>query len=412
MAESVGLRATLLARLPALESRDFTLLWLGLGVSSLGTQVQRVAVAWQLYLLTRDPLSLGLLGLFRVLPILLLALGAGVVADAVDRRRLMLFTQTLLASSSVLLAALTSTGGITPAAIYGLTFLSGCANAFDAPARQSLVPGLVPREHLARALSLNITTFQIASIAGPWLGGVLLGKGSIALAYSLDAASFLAVIFSLAVMKHRHIPASGSRVSLGAALEGLRFMRSQEILLWMMALDFAGTFLAGATLLMPIFASEILKVGEEGLGLLYAAPAAGAVLMAAAMSTLPPIKHPGRVILVSVALYGLSISVFGLSESFPLSLACLAISGAADTVSMVLRQTARQTLTPDALRGRMTSVNMIFFMGGPQLGEVEAGAVAKLLGAPLSVATGGLAAALVALGVAIASPALRRYRSD
>jgi len=398
-------------RFAALQHRDFLLLWGGMGVSQLGTQVQRVAIAWQLYLLTKSPMSLGLLGLFRVLPVLLFALGAGVVADAVDRRRLMIVTQTIIALCSVALAALTITHRMSATAIYALSFLAGCANAFDNPARQSLVPSLVPREHLTNALSLNIMTWQIASVAGPGLGGLVLQASGPAAAYVLDAISFLGVIVAALAMRHRHVPAPGRRVSAAAALDGLRFVRGQPVLLWMMLLDFFGTLLAGATLLMPIFADEILHVGARGLGWLYAAPSVGAVLTALAMAGRPEVEARGAVVLASVFVYGLAIAGFGVSENLWLSLALLALSGAADTVSMVVRQTVRQVLTPDPMRGRMTGVNMIFFAGGPQLGEVEAGAVARLVGAPLSVATGGLGCALLAAAVALLMPSLRRHRA-
>ena len=406
--------------------RDFTLLWAGMGVSQLGTQVQRVAIAWQLYLLTHSPLSLGLLGLFRVAPVLLLALGAGVVADSVDRRRLVMLTQSLMALASAALAVMTATGHASATAIYALSFLTGMANAFDNPARQALVPALVPASELPSALSLNITTWQVASVIGPGLGGLLLrvcdrklvdmtalgAHPGLVVAYALDALSFIAVIAALAVMRFRAPASSGKRPSLAAAIEGLRFARAQPVILWMMLLDFAGTFLAGATLLMPVFADRVLHVGTDGLGLLLAAPAVGAVATALAMSWLPPPRARGVVVLVSVVIYGASIAVFGLSTSFALSLVALAVSGAADTVSMIVRQTIRQLLTPDEMRGRMTSVNMIFFMGGPQLGEVEAGLVATWIGAPLSVATGGIACAVFAIVVAIAVPIVRRHRAD
>jgi MFS family permease len=395
-----------------------------MGVSQLGTQIQRVAVAWQLYLLTHSPLKLGLLGLFRVLPVILLALGAGVIADALDRRRLMLVTQSLMALASALLAALTATGHDSVPAIYALTFLAGCANAFDNPARQALIPNLVPRAELAGALSLNITTWQVASVVGPSLGGLLLGmqlphlgphlapvKSGLVLAYAVDALSFLAVIASLVTMRHRAPAASAGRVSFAALGEGLRFLRGQPIIMWLMVLDFLGTFLGGATLLMPIFASEVLGIGPSGLGLLNSAPPLGAVLAALVLSWSSEIKARGPAVLVSVLVYGLAMAGFGLSRHVAWSLFFLAVSGAADTVSTVVRQTVRQLLTPDELRGRMTSINMIFFMGGPQLGEVEAGVVAKWVGAPLSVTLGGLGCALCAALVVLIAPQVRRHRA-
>jgi MFS family permease len=374
--------------------------------------VQRVAVAWQMYELTHSPVALGLIALFRVLPVLGLGIFSGVVADAVDRRRLMLATQSTLAASSAALAVLTFTGHVSPMAIYALTFLSGCAQAFDSPARQAIVPALVPREALANALSLNATTMRLAQVVGPGIGGLIVEAGGLASAYAVDALSFLAIIGGVLAMHHRHVPPEKSEVSVTAALEGLRFVRSQPLLLWLMGVDFIGTFFAGATQLMPIFADTILHVGQRGLGMLLGAPAAGAMVAAMALSMLPEVRRRGLVVLVCVVIYGAAIAAFGVSTYYLLSLALLAVSGAADTVSTVVRQTVRNMVTPDELRGRMTSVNMLFFMGGPQLGEVEAGLVARGIGAPWSVASGGLACALVALGMALFVPSLRQHRAE
>jgi MFS family permease len=399
-------------RFAALRHRDFVLVWLGLTFSGTGTQVQRVAIAWQMYELTHSPISLGFIGLFRALPILGLGLFSGVVADAVDRRRLMVATQSLMAASSAGLAALTITHHASPTALYALTFLAGCGQAFDSPARQAIMPARVPRTELSNALSLYATTMKLASVLGPGIGGLILGAGGIAAAYVVDAASFLAVISAVLLMHHRHVPAPTSRVSAAAAMEGFRFVGSRPLLVWLMVLDFAGTFLAGSTQLMPIFADTVLHVGKTGLGMLMAAPSAGAVLAAGGMSLMPEIRRRGIVVLACVALYGAATAAFGLSTSYALSLTMLAVAGGADAVSTVIRQTVRNLMTPDELRGRMTSVNMIFFIGGPQLGEVEAGLVAGALGAPWSVALGGIACAVVAGGVGVMAPVLRKDRAE
>ncbi len=399
------------SRFSALQHRDFLLLWVGQGVSLVGTQIQRAAVAWHLYLLTHSPLALGMLGLFRVAPIVLLALGAGVVADAADRRRLMIVTQSLLLVCSAGLAILTATGRINAVAIYGFTFVAGCASAFDGPARQAMIPNLVPRHDLPNALSLNAMIWQLASVLGPSVAGILLAASGPALAYALDAASFLGVIASLVVMEHRSVPAAGSSVSLRAALDGLRFVWNQPTIRGMMLVDFVGTFFADATLLLPIFAAEVLHVGARGFGWLAAARSVGAVVTAAVMAWLPPVERRGWWVLGCVFVYGLSIAGFGASHTFALSFLLLAVSGAADTVSMVIRQTVRQLLTPDELRGRMTAVNMLFFVGGPQLGEVEAGVLARALGAPASVVIGGLACAAFTIAIAAGSPSVRDHRA-
>ena len=396
-------------RFSALRSRDFRLLLGGQLVSLTGSQMQQVAVVWQLYLLTGSPLSLGLLGAFRVTPILLLALGGGVAADALDRRKLMLCSQCGMALASVGLFAATRSHAVTPGVIYGLSALAGVASAFDLPARQSLVPRLVPPELLPNALSLYTTVYEIAAIAGPALGGALLAWKGVLPIYAIDVISFLATIGALLAMSHTAPSRGLAGLNAGAIVEGLRFLKGTPLILTTMLLDFVATFLAGSLLLLPIFADQLLHVGPGGLGILYAAQPAGAAVAGVLLSWLPTLRRQGRAVIVSVAVYGAAIAVFGVSRWFLLSLLALAVSGAADTVSAVMRQTLRHTLTPDELRGRMTSVNMMFFIGGPQLGEVEAGVVAKLLGVRVSVWSGGALCVLAAMAAAALVPSLRSY---
>ena len=398
-------------RFEALKSRDFRLLLIGQAVSLSGSNMQQVAVVWQLYLLTNSPLSLGLLGLFRVAPILLLALGGGVAADALDRRKLMLASQGGMMLASLGLLAATHFHVVTPGIIYGLASLGGVAAAFDPPARQALVTQLVSVEVLPNAVSLYMVVYQVAAVAGPAVAGTLLAWKGVEPIYVIDVLSFLAVIGSLLAMEHE-APPRGLSMNLSAALEGLKFLKGAPIILSTMLLDFVATFLAGSLLLLPFFADQLLHVGPRGLGLLYAAQPAGAALAGVVLSYLPTIRRQGMAIVISVALYGLAVVVFGVSRWFPLSLFALAASGAADTVSAVMRQTVRQILTPDELRGRMTSVNMMFFIGGPQLGEVEAGVVAKLLGVRVSVWSGGAFCVLAAVAAAVLVPQLRAYRHE
>jgi MFS family permease len=396
--------------LVALRHRDFRLLFFGQLVSLTGSQMQQVAVAWQLYVLTKSPLALGTLGLARVVPVIVFALGGGVIADAFDRRKLILFSQLGMALASLTLALLTRAHAVSPAAIYGAVALAGLAFAVDAPARQALVPLLVPVEDLPNALSLYAMAFEVAAVAGPALAGVAIDQLGVFPIYVADVVSFVAVIGALLVMRHRAPPRKSAGITLGAAVEGLRFLRRTPVILWTMLLDFVATFFAGALLLMPIYADQILGVGARGLGWLYAAQPVGATLAALALSLRPAVKRQGPALLASVALYGASIAAFGVSRFFWLSLGMLALSGAADMVSMVIRQTIRQLATPDELRGRMTSVNMIFFMGGPQLGEFEAGVVARVWGPRFSVASGGLACVATALLLALTVPSLRALR--
>lgn len=393
----------------ALRSRDFRLLLGGQLVSLTGTQMQQVAVVWQLYLLSGSPLALGMLGFFRVAPIVLFALGGGVLADALDRRKLMLATQTALASVSVALALLSHTNRTSPGAIYALAFVAGAATAFDSPARQALVPRLVEGAQLPNALSLYVTVYQIATIAGPALGGFLLATKGPTFIYVVDVFSYTVVVGALLALQHRHTGRGSSPISFRAAAEGVRFLRRTPVIWSTMLLDFVATFFAGSLLLLPIFADQLLRVGPRGLGLLYAAQPVGAALTGAALSAMRPIRRQGKAILWAIGVYGASVALFGVSRWFWVSFVLLALSGAADMVSAVIRNIVRQTLTPDELRGRMSSVVMIFFLGGPQLGEVEAGVVARLFGARASVASGGILCVAAAAAAAFLVAPLRRY---
>ena len=396
------------ARFAALRSRDFRLLLAGQAVSLTGSQMQQVAVVWQLYLLTNSPFALGALGFFRMASILALALGGGVLADAVDRRKLMLASQIALALVSASLAVLAHLGRTTPAAIYGLVALGGAATAFDSPARQALVARLVPAQQLGRALSLYTAVWQVATIAGPAIGGAILAWAGATPIYVIDVLSFGAVIAALLAMEHRDPGRGMIGINFRAALEGIHFLRRMPVIWSTMLLDFVATFFAGSLLLLPIFADKLLHAGPRGLGFLYAAQPIGAALTGIALAASPPIRRQGAAVIGAVSVYGAAIALFGVSSAFWLSFALLAIAGAADTISMVVRQTLRHALTPDELRGRISSVVMIFFLGGPQLGEVEAGAVARFFGARFSVASGGLLCVISAALAALFLPALRR----
>jgi MFS family permease len=395
--------------LAAFQSRDFTLLWIGNIFSLTGTEMSRTAVAWQLYQLTGDPLALGMLGAARLIPLVLLALGAGVLADAFDRRKLMIGAQIAMLLCSLVLAVSTSLDATSIWVIYGVTALAAAAHTIGMPARQALIPSLVPREQLAGALSLNITAYQLATVLGPTVGGVLIAGVGVAAVYWLDVASFAVILGALLLMRSRPVAAEKRDVSLGAALEGLRFVRRNKLIWSTMLLDFLATFFSAATTLIPLFAEEILRVGPQGMGLLFAAPSAGALLASVVVSWRGAGNRQGPLLLWAVVVYGISTVVFGLSTSFWLSLLMLAVNGAADTVSTVVRGTIRNLETPDELRGRTVAVNMLFFAGGPQLGEIEAGVAARLLGGPLSVAVGGAACIAMTGALAAVTPELRTY---
>jgi MFS family permease len=403
-------------RYPALRHRDFTLLWIGQLLSFSGSRMQTAAILWHVSLLadpSRKGLALGLVGAAQVVPIIAFAMLSGVVADALDRRKVMLVTQSVLALFAGALAALTFAGSITLWPIYLLAALSSAAASFDGPARQALIPSLVPREDLSSAISLNTLMFQIASVVGPTLAGLVIAGWGIAWVYAVNAVSFLMVIVALVLMRVRPrvgLP-EGARITWGAAKEGLHFVFSQPIVRSTMLLDFIATFFASATALLPIFAQDILHVGARGYGWLYAAPSVGAVVAGFITAhTVDRIERRGTVLLWSVAAYGAATVVFGISRNFALTLLCLAGVGAADTVSTVIRNIIRQLETPDELRGRMTGVNMMFFMGGPQLGELEAGVTAQFLGATFSVVSGGIGCLAATGVVAWREPRLRQYR--
>ena len=402
-------RQSLQTSFPALRSRDFRLMWVGQFISQVGSQMFTVGIGWQVYQITRDPLALGALGLARIVPLVFLALGAGVLADALDRRRLMIITQTLLLAMSALLAIWSTIGLTLVWPIYLVVALASAARTFDTPARQAIIPALVPREHLPNALSLGVLNWQAATIIGPTLAGIVIASAGVTIAYWIDAISYVAAIVSLLLLRTHVAPRERTPVNLRAALEGLRFLRTEPIIMATMLLDFIATFFGSAMTLLPVFAVEILRVGPTQLGFLYAAPSVGAVVAGIVMSFVEKIPRQGRLLLWAVFFYGVCTLVFGLSTSFWLSLLMLAGTGASDTISMVIRGTLRQLLTPDELRGRMVSVNMLFFMGGPQLGEFEAGTVARFAGAPFSVWSGGLAC-MIAVGlIAWRVPRLRNY---
>jgi MFS family permease len=403
----------------ALTHRNFRLIWVGLLASVTGSMMQNAALLWHVSLLwpEKKALALGLVGLVRVVPIVCLSMFSGVVADAWNRRRLMLLTQSSAAIVSLVLALLTFRGLTSVWPIYLLAFLGAGVGTFDLPARQALVPTLVPREHLPNAISMNTIMFQLASVAGPSFGGIVIAAAGVGWVYVANAVSFGCVIAALLMMRgvsgkpvrEGHEPED--EISVRAAREGLKFVFASPLIRSTMLLDFFATFFSSASALLPIFAQDVLHVGAKGYGWLYAAPAVGAVAMSLAMIPLTNrIERRGPVLLWAVGGYGLATVVFGLSTWFWLTFFCLAMTGAMDTISMIIRNIVRQLETPDRLRGRMIGVNMVFFQGGPQLGELEAGAVANWVGPVFSVVSGGVGCVIAVVWVAMSTPALRHYR--
>ncbi len=380
-------------------------------LSGIGSQFTQVAMAWQIYDLTDSPLQIGMLGLARAIPQTILLLFAGLLADAINRRKLMICTQSGLCCVSAALALLTFAGKASPPMLYIATVFLAIFTSMEQPSRQSIIPNLVPRDQLPQALALQGTQRYVPVIAGPSFAGVMLALYGPAACYWIDALSWLAMLGALASLQTGIPEGSGWRgVSLHALREGFQFVRGHGVILPLMMLDFGATFFGNVRSLFPIFARDILQVGPRGLGLLYASRAVGSLIAAAIMSLLPPVRRTGRWILIGVALYGVSTALFAGSELFWLSILLLALCGAGDTISSILRATANQMSTPDALRGRMSSINSIFTSSGPQLGQFESGLVAAWLGTKVSAFTGGLATLVIVGMVMTWFPQVRRFQ--
>lgn len=399
---------------PSLKHRRFFYLWLGQLLSIAGTQMQIWALFWHIRELTEKPIALGGVGLARIVPVILFSLIGGAIADSFNRTKIMFVTQSFAALTAIALGWFTQTGHITIWYIYGLTALQAIAFAFDGPARQALVPNLVPAKDLPNAFSMTSIAFQAGSILGPALTGFAIAFAGLAAVYYINAVSFLAVIFALILIGDVPQKASihSKAVSWETINEGIQFILNKPIILSTMLLDFVATFFASANTLMPIVARDILHVGVLEYGWLSAAQSVGAVLAALVISQIAEIRRQGPIFLGAVVVFGVATVLFGLSSSIVLAWCALAVSGAADSVSTIIRNTIRQLQTPDHMRGRMTGVNMIFFQGGPQLGEVEAGVVAQLLGAPFAIVSGGIAC-VVGMGLIVRKwPALLAYNGD
>ena len=399
-------------RFAAFKYRDFRLLWFGQLISIIGTQMQIVALNWHIYILTNSAVALGIIGLTRFLPIVVFSLIGGSVADVFNRKKVMLVMQISLAFFAFVLAITSFANIVNPIIIYSITALSAIAISFDTPSRQAFIPSLVDKKHLTSAMSLNVIMFQISTIVGPVLAGLLIAKYNVVPVYLINSLSFIAVILSIVLIRTRgSIKDNQSILSLGSIKEGLSFVKSKTIIWSTMVLDFFSTFFSSVTALFPIFAKDILHVGPQGLGFMYAAPSIGAVVAGFIIAHMGTLSKQGRILLISIVCFAMGTIVFGLSKSFILSLLALLVVGAGDSVSTIIRHTVRQLATPNYIRGRMTSINMIFFMGGPQLGEFQSGIMAAFIGAPFAVAIGGVGTIIVVGIMALTIPILRRYNN-
>ena len=351
------------------------------------------ALFWHIRDLTDQPIALGGVGLARILPVIIFSLIGGALADSFNRRTILFFTQSAAAILALALGLLTQFGHITVWYIYVITALTAVAVAFDGPARQALVPNLVPVEDLPNAFSLTSIAFQTGAVIGPALSGFFIALWGLESVYYFNAVSFLAVIIALVMIGNvpQKIEASAKGiVSIFSIGEGIRFILSKPIIFATMILDFVATFFASANTLMPFVARDVLHVGVVAYGWLSAAQSVGAVIIAVVISQVRELRRQGPLFLGAVLVFGFATAVFGLSRSLALAWIALAVTGAADGLSTIIRNTIRQLQTPDHIRGRMTSVNQIFFQGGPQLGEIEAGAVAQFFGAPFAIISGGI----------------------
>lgn len=392
----------------ALRVPDYRRLLAGNVLRSIGTEMQSVAVGWELYQRTDDPLMLGLVGLVQFVPVFLLALPAGQAADRYSRKGLLLVATAMTGAASAGLAVLSFAHGPVPL-VYACLLLVGMGQALTMPARWAILPLLVPEGALANAITWNASGWQVASMTGPALGGLVIWlTGGAASAYVLAACCAAAVFLLYASLHPRPAQRSTEPMSLASLLAGVRFVFNTRLVLATITLDLFAVLLGGATALLPIYARDILHVGPAGLGWLRAAPSIGAFVMALGMAHRPPLQNAGRTLLAAVAGFGLATIVFGVSRNPSLSFAMLALTGALDNISVVVRGTLVQVLTPDAMRGRVSAVNSIFIVSSNELGAFESGTVARLVGAVLSVVLGGVGTLLVVIWVAVAWPEVLR----
>jgi MFS family permease len=396
------------APLAAFRFRDFRLFQLGGLLSTIGMQMQSVAVGWQVYALTGQALDLGYVGLAQFLPAIVLAPVTGPVADRFDRRYVLVLCHALLSASAFLLFALSRQAQPSTALIYVVLALIGTARAFQGPAGQALMPNLVPLPVFANAVAWGSSTWQVAVVAGPALGGVLYANGGAPAVYCAALMLELSTLSVLFALRPRPSALSKRSPSFTEVSAGLRFVWRNPVILGAISLDLFAVLFGGAVALLPIFARDILHVGPSGLGLLRSAPAVGALIVGVALAYRPLRARSGAVMFVCVALFGLATIAFGLSHSFVVSLGALALTGAFDMVSVFIRHSLVQLRTPDEMRGRVAAVNMIFIGASNELGEFESGLAAEWLGAVSAVVAGGCATMLVVALWVLWFPALRR----
>ena len=381
-------------------------------MSAAGTQVRLVALPYQIYLLTGSVFHVGLIGLFQAIPLIALPLLGGVLADRMDRRRVLIATQTGLALTALALAFVTQIGFTELWVLYGLTAVAASFSAIDQPARGSLVPTLVDRSELPAAIALNQMLHSTAAIVGPAIGGVIIASLGIAAAYWLDALTFAAAIGAAVALRAPRQPAPLPQSILESLVEGVQYVTRNRLLFSSMVIDLLAMFFGSVRALMPFYAEQVFRVGAQGLGLLFAAPGVGALLAAVTSGWVSHVRRPGVAVLLAVGAWGIAIAAFGLmtQELFVLGLVLVALAEAADVLSAIFRHTILQSVVREELRGRLTAINGLFVIGGPHLGQVRAGAVAALVSPQFAVISGGVACVLAAIAVTIWAPELPRYQ--
>lgn len=397
---------------PSLRHRKYRLYWIGSLLVQITTEMLNVAISWQLYQLTHSPLSLGMVGMARFLPVLIFSLLSGHISDRYSRRRVIIISLLFQLVVALLSICIVWANLASPLFFYALLFTNATIMVFGNPSRQALLPALVPREDYLNAISVGQLTYQVSIVLGPSVAGFLIAGVGIVPVFFLYASGLLIGLICLhfvgTVSQEVTIQSLGRLQSIR---DGLHFVKKTPLIWSTMFIDFVATFFASSMTLMPIFASDILKVGPQGLGLLYAAPSIGGVVAGLLFNTKRKIALKGKTIIMAILIYGLATCIFGLSNNFILSLAAMTLAGAADMISSIIRSTLRQIITPDHMRGRMISINMMFYMGGPQLGEVESGLSAMLIGTPATVVVGGVATIIATLFFALKIPELLKYEN-
>jgi predicted MFS family arabinose efflux permease len=406
-------RRSVLDLSPLRDSRDFRLLWIGEVISHTGRHITVVALPFQVYQLTDSPLAVGLIGLAQVGPLVAFSLIGGALADAMDRRKLLLISQFGSMVASLMLVAGALMGDPPLWLLYLAAGISSAFAALDSPTRSAAIPRLVTKERISSAIALNQLGFQVNDVAGPALGGVIIAWLGLTTAYAIDAITFLAAIWALVLMRPMPPEDDGPRPSVVRSIrEGFAYLKGRRVLQSTFLVDINAMVFGMPRALFPVLAEEAFHVGPAGLGFLYAAPGMGAMIGALFTGWVQHVRHQGRAVLWAVVVWGLALVGFGLStEAFVLALVFLAIAGAADVISAIFRGTILQTSVPDRLRGRLSGIHIMVVVGGPRLGDFEAGLVAQLVSPVFSVVSGGLACVAGVALIAAAVPQFRRYHA-